>query len=66
MNTGEKIKQAREKQDMSKAELHRKSGVAYSTIVDIERGNRSGNFETISVLAEALGVSLDSLRADKD
>lgn len=66
MNTGKKIEKARQQKGWSKAELHRRSGVAYTTIVDLEREVRGGNFETICVLADALEVTTDSLRPDKE
>ena len=57
-----KIKELREKRNISQAELSRLSGVSRATIIRIENDeNVSVNSKTLSHLAEALNVTVKYL-----
>lgn len=61
---GNYIKSCREKLGWSCAELARKSGHPLSSIHGIETGaNQNPRFQIIIDISEALGISLDSLKA---
>jgi transcriptional regulator with XRE-family HTH domain len=53
---GETLKRLRREQLMTQRQLARRSDVALSTIVNIERGHTEPRFETIRRLAAALEV----------
>lgn len=58
---GERVKALRLMRGMNQMELAEKSGVAYSTISSIERGERYGVVTTYLYLAEALDASIGTL-----
>lgn len=63
---GEKIKKLRESYGMTIKDLSDKSGVGQSTISEIETGKaKNPKSETLSKLAKALNVTVDSLLAEK-
>ncbi|MFA5410343.1 MAG: helix-turn-helix transcriptional regulator [Candidatus Omnitrophota bacterium] len=61
-----KIRELRNKKDISQEKLARLADVSYNTIVKIESGeSKNPSFKTMTGIANALGVSLDDL-AKKD
>jgi len=56
MNTGEKIKQAREKAGMTQAELAKKLNVTQAMISAYEKNKRNPKPETIKKIADALQI----------
>lgn len=61
---GEKIKKLRKNYGMTIKDLSDKSGVGKSTISEIETGKvKNPKSETLSKLAKALNVTVDSLLA---
>lgn len=63
---GKKVKDLRESKNFTTIELAEKSGVAQSTISQIENGKRNPSSHTLSKLAEALGTDLAGLlKSDK-
>lgn len=57
------LRALREEAAVSQDELHRRTGVAQSTIDACERGTRSTGYDTIARLARGLGVALSALIA---
>jgi len=53
---GEKLRRLRVGQALSQQELERMTGIAQSTISNLELGNRPARLSTIRKLAEALNV----------
>jgi transcriptional regulator with XRE-family HTH domain len=63
--TGEKLKRERRGEGLTQAELAERSGVAQSTIAQIEGGSRpTPHPRTLKKLAEALGVETRALLED--
>lgn len=63
---GEKIKKLRKNYRMTIKDLSDKSGVGKSTISEIETGKvKNPKSETLSKLAKALNVTVDSLLTEK-
>jgi transcriptional regulator with XRE-family HTH domain len=63
--TGEKLKRLRRAQTLTQLELAEKSGVAQSTIVSLERGDRKEpRPATLRKLSQALGVESIELLED--
>ena len=56
MNVGKNIKKCRENKSLSQRELAERLGVSYTVISQYERGIRNPKIETLSKIAEALGV----------
>ena len=56
-----RLKEARIKANITKAEMARKLGVAYSTYDGYETGYREPKLETLQKIASALGVPLSQL-----
>ncbi len=65
---GDRVRHWREKRGLSKAELSRRSGVSYWTLVQIEqRGRgRGARRKTVEALAGALGISPRTLGATEE
>lgn len=61
MTTGERIKQARQAVGMTQADLAKLLDVPFQSISQWERGVRNPKYSTLQRIAEALGVSADSL-----
>ncbi len=57
MDIGSKIKTLRKERGLTQSELARRSGLAQSAISYIETEGKKPNITTISLIAEALGVS---------
>ena len=55
---GEQIRQFRTAEGLSIRQLAEKSGVNHQTIYCIEKGQNSGQYETIKTILEAMGYSL--------
>jgi transcriptional regulator with XRE-family HTH domain len=53
---GERLRQLRIQRAISQEDLGRVTGIAQSTISNLESSNRSARLSTIRKLAEALGV----------
>jgi transcriptional regulator with XRE-family HTH domain len=64
--TGEKLKRERRGEGLTQAELAERSGVAQSTIAQIEGGGRpTPHPRTLAKLAEALGLRARDLLPDE-
>ena len=60
MTRGETMRMHRERAGLSQPELARLSGISQVTISALEIGrNSGGNLDTIELLADALGLSID-------
>ena len=60
MTRGETMRRGREKRGLTQPELARISGISQVTISALEIGrNSGGNLDTIELLADALGLSID-------
>ena len=60
MTRGEIMRMWREKRGLSQCELAKLSGISQVTISALEIGrNSGGNLDTIELLADALGLSID-------
>lgn len=60
MTRGEIMRRWREKRGLSQPELAKLSGISQVTISALEIGrNSGGNLDTIELLADALGLSID-------
>lgn len=59
---GYKIKEAREKKNMTQAELSERSGVSRGTISALENGtSRATTTKTLMNIAKALGIPVEEL-----
>jgi transcriptional regulator with XRE-family HTH domain len=58
---GEKIQKEREHQGLSRAELHKASGVPSRTIQDIEGGKSAATITTLAAIAAGLRIPLEEL-----
>jgi len=57
-----RIRELRNKKGLSQEKLARLANVSYNTIVKIESGeSKNPTFQTMTGIADALGVSLDTL-----
>ena len=64
---GRRLAASRELADLTQQELAERAGVTQATIARIERGRIPGfRVETLVMVAEALGVSVDYLLGRKD
>jgi len=59
MTRGEAMRAARKKRGLSIRDLSERSGYSADTICQLERNKRAGNIDTITDLADTLGVSID-------
>jgi len=60
--SGPKLQAAREKADLTRAELAAKVGISRQTIIAIETGKHGTSFELACRLADSLGIKIESLR----
>ena len=61
MTRGEIMRMHRERAGLSQCELAKLSGISQVTISALEKGrNSGGNLDTIEILADALGLSIDA------
>lgn len=58
MTTGERIKAARKKANMTQAALGKELGVSASMVAQYENGARKPKYETLQTIAEALDVTV--------
>lgn len=63
---GERLAQCRTKLGLSQAELSEQLNMSKSTLAMYETNKREPNLETINILSEKLGVSLDYLISGKE
>jgi transcriptional regulator with XRE-family HTH domain len=63
---GQRLRALRKRRGWSQEELARRTGVARSTISEIESGRRDARGGTLGPIAHALGISVDQLLADPD
>ncbi|HHW03113.1 MAG TPA: helix-turn-helix transcriptional regulator [Thermoanaerobacterales bacterium] len=56
---GKKIRQIRQKQNLTQEELGEKANLHYSYIGQMERGDKIPSLKTLNKIAKALNVSLD-------
>lgn len=62
MDIGKKLREAREKQGLSRDELVKKAGITVNTLYKIETGKMpKPSFEIVKKLSQALDISLDEL-----
>lgn len=66
MTTGQRIKAARKKAEMTQAELAAKLGIPYQSIGQWERDIRNPKRETLERIADALGVYYLDLYGDEE
>ena len=60
MTRGEIMRKWRERAGLTQCELAKLSGISQATICTVEIGrNSGGNLDTIELLADALGLSID-------
>mgnify|MGYP002627195999 CR=1 FL=1 len=59
MNRGQYMRAARKKRGLSLRKLSELSGYHANTIFHLENNTRHGNIDTITDLADALGISID-------
>lgn len=60
MTRGETMRKWRERARLTQCELAKLSGISQATICAVEIGrNSGGNLDTIELLADALGLSID-------
>ena len=60
MTRGEIMRMHRERARLTQCELAKLSGISQATICAVEIGrNSGGNLDTIELLADALGLSID-------
>jgi transcriptional regulator with XRE-family HTH domain len=63
---GTRLRRLRTKRALSQEDLGRITGIAASTISNLERGKRSAQHRTLRRLAEALGVEPRELMKGED
>ena len=63
---GSSVKNWRKQLDISQHDLAQRAGFHRSYISDIERGSRNVSLKSIEKLAEALGISIQTLFAEVD
>jgi transcriptional regulator with XRE-family HTH domain len=61
MRFGEAIRKERQARGLSLRDLQEATGLTYSVISKIERGRTEPSFRSVSRIAKALRMSLDSL-----
>ena len=62
---GIKIQKTRKQQGLSQDDLARKADIPYTTLTKIEIGViKNPSFDSVSKIAEALGITLDDLKND--
>lgn len=61
---GYRIREFREAQKMTQAELAKRSGVSRGTISAMENGDKETTTKTLVKIARALGTSVDSIFFD--
>lgn len=59
MTRGEYMRMARKNAGLTQDDLARDAGVYKNTICLLETGRTQGSIETIELLADALGISID-------
>ena len=59
MTRGEAMRAARKKAGLSLEELAERAGVQKNTIGRVERNEHVGRIDTIELLADVLGISID-------
>lgn len=60
----DRLREARERREMTQADLARATGLIPSAIAHFEAGRRKPSFDNIRILAKALGVTSDTLMGD--
>jgi transcriptional regulator with XRE-family HTH domain len=63
---GAKLRRLRTERALSQQDLERMTGIAVSTISNLERGKRSAQHRTLRRLAEALGVEPRELMKEQE
>lgn len=64
-NLGVKIQKLRKEQGLSQDDLARKADIPYTTLTKIEIGViKNPSFDSVSKIAEALGITLDDFKND--
>lgn len=65
MTFGERLRELRERREMSQRELSRTADLAFSHVQYLERDAKAPGDETIRRLAKALGVNAKELKTDQ-
>ena len=66
MDIAERLKTVRKSKNISVYKLSQMSGVSETHIRDLERGDRNPSFDTLTRLAEPLGLTLSDLFNESD
>ena len=61
MKIGERLRAARENEQITQRELSFRAGIPYTTYSNYENGNRAPDVETLQKICLVLGISLGSL-----
>lgn len=64
MTSGERLREVMREKGWSAKRLSRESGVAYTTITRMLRGDLNGQLYTWSLVCETIGVSMDEVVRD--
>lgn len=65
MSIGDKLRNIRKNKGLTLKDVGEATGLSYSGLAEIERGERSCNSETLKLLAEFYGISSDYLLFDE-
>lgn len=58
---GKRLREARERKDLKQTEVHKKTGINNKTLSGYENGVSEPDSETLKILSELYGVSIDWL-----
>jgi transcriptional regulator with XRE-family HTH domain len=59
---GERLRYWRSRQSLTQAEIERRAGLAHNALSRIENGQVDPQFDTVTRIAEALGMSFEELQ----
>jgi transcriptional regulator with XRE-family HTH domain len=60
------VREARDRANLTQAELAAKAGVSEATYVDFERGNRNPRLDTLVRVADVLGLRLTVIAKESE
>lgn len=58
MNVGQRLRELRQRKNMSVYQLHQISSVSEAHIRNLERGSKNSSVETLQMLVESLGITM--------
>lgn len=64
VNLGKRMRSIRQKKGMTVEELAEKSKLSFTMIAQMERGEKKGSIESLVVISNVLGVSIEDLLMD--